>query len=88
MGLFGAIIRTTVNVVTLPVAVLKDALTLGNVAEAAEELTFYNTALSAQLTMDGEPTGLIAVNAAHVDALKAALTAYRAWGVNVFEEER
>lgn len=29
MSLFGAIVRTAVNVVTLPVAVAKDVLTLG-----------------------------------------------------------
>jgi hypothetical protein len=32
MKLFGQIIRTVVNVATLPVAVVKDALTLGGVA--------------------------------------------------------
>lgn len=29
MGLFGALIRTAVNVVTLPVAVVKDVVSLG-----------------------------------------------------------
>lgn len=29
MGLFGALVRTAVNVVTLPVAVVKDVVTLG-----------------------------------------------------------
>jgi len=29
MGLFGALVRTAVNVVTLPVAVAQDVLTLG-----------------------------------------------------------
>jgi hypothetical protein len=32
MGLFGAIIRTAVNVATLPVDVVKDVVTLGGVA--------------------------------------------------------
>jgi hypothetical protein len=32
MGLFGALVRTAVNVVTLPVAVAKDVITLGGVA--------------------------------------------------------
>lgn len=31
MSLFGAIVRTVVNTVALPVAVVKDVVTLGNV---------------------------------------------------------
>lgn len=31
MSLFGKIVRTTINVATLPVAVVKDTFTLGNV---------------------------------------------------------
>jgi hypothetical protein len=46
MSLFGALVRTAVNVATLPVAVAKDAVTLGGtitdersaVAEALERL--------------------------------------------------
>ena len=37
MGLFGALIRTTVNVVTLPVAVIKDVATLGGVCTGEDE---------------------------------------------------
>lgn len=33
MSLFGKIVRTVVNTVALPVAVVKDVVTLGNVTE-------------------------------------------------------
>ena len=36
MGLFGAIVRTVVNVATLPVAVTKDVLTLGGSLEGKD----------------------------------------------------
>ena len=32
MGLFGKLVRTAVNVATLPVAVVKDVVTLGGIA--------------------------------------------------------
>ena len=32
MSLFGKLVRTTINVVTLPVAVVKDAFTIGGIA--------------------------------------------------------
>jgi hypothetical protein len=34
MSLFGKIVRTAVNVATLPVALVKDGVTLGNAANA------------------------------------------------------
>jgi hypothetical protein len=37
MGLFGQIVRTVVNVATLPVAVTKDVFTLGGVATEQDE---------------------------------------------------
>ena len=37
MSLFGAIVRTVVNVATLPVAAVKDVVTLGGVATQQEE---------------------------------------------------
>lgn len=37
MGLFGALVRTAVNVVTLPVAVAADVVTLGGVANGRQE---------------------------------------------------
>lgn len=37
MGLFSAIVRTTVNVVLLPVAVAKDAFTLGGVCTGQQD---------------------------------------------------
>ena len=37
MSIFGAIVRTTINIVTLPVAVAKDVLTLGNCANCEED---------------------------------------------------
>ena len=36
MSLFGKLIRTTVNVITLPVAIVKDVVTLGGVATKGE----------------------------------------------------
>lgn len=36
MSLFGAIVRTAVNVATLPVAMAKDVLTLGNCANSQD----------------------------------------------------
>ena len=36
MKLFGQLIRTTVNIATLPVAVVKDAVTLCNFGEKSE----------------------------------------------------
>jgi len=39
MSLFGAIVKTVVNVVTLPVAVVKDVVTLGNIASGDEPYT-------------------------------------------------
>jgi len=33
MSLFGKLVRTTINVVTLPVEVVKDIVTLGNFGE-------------------------------------------------------
>ena len=44
MSLFGAIVRTAVNVVALPIAVAKDAITLGNVAHP-ERGTFTEQAV-------------------------------------------
>lgn len=37
MGLFGKIVATAVNVATLPVAVAKDVITLGNCANSQED---------------------------------------------------
>ena len=37
MGLFGALIRTVVNVATLPVAIVKDVVTMGGVAVDRDE---------------------------------------------------
>ena len=37
MSLFGAFVRTVVNVATLPVAVVKDVVTLGGVAMCKEK---------------------------------------------------
>jgi hypothetical protein len=37
MGLFGKIVATVVNVATLPVAVVKDVVTLGGVASDQRE---------------------------------------------------
>lgn len=37
MGLFGALVRTAVNVVSLPVAVVKDVATLGGVCTGEDE---------------------------------------------------
>lgn len=37
MTLFGAIVKTVVNVATLPVAVVKDVVTLAGVATGKEE---------------------------------------------------
>jgi hypothetical protein len=34
MGLFGKLVATAINVATLPVAVAKDVITLGNAANA------------------------------------------------------
>jgi hypothetical protein len=34
MGLFGKLVATTINVATLPVAFVKDIITLGNAANA------------------------------------------------------
>jgi len=34
MGLFGKIVATAINISTLPVAVVKDVVTLGNAANA------------------------------------------------------
>lgn len=39
MSLFGAIVKTVVNVATLPVAVVKDVVTLGNIASGDEPYT-------------------------------------------------
>lgn len=39
MSLFGAIVKTVVNIVTLPVAVVKDVVTLGNIASGDEPYT-------------------------------------------------
>jgi hypothetical protein len=39
VSLFGAIVKTVVNVVTLPVAVVKDVVTLGNIASGDEPYT-------------------------------------------------
>ena len=39
MNLFGAIVKTVVNVATLPVAVVKDIVTLGNIASGDEPYT-------------------------------------------------
>ena len=36
MSLFGKIVRTTINVVTLPVAVTKDVFTLGGISTKGE----------------------------------------------------
>ena len=36
MGLFGKIVATTINVATLPVAVAKDVVTLGNASNAGD----------------------------------------------------
>jgi hypothetical protein len=41
MGLFGALIRTTVNVVTLPVSVVADIVTLGDAG--GDEAGTYTT---------------------------------------------
>lgn len=37
MGLFGKIVKTLVNVAGLPVAVVKDAVTLGNIASGDDQ---------------------------------------------------
>ena len=37
MGLFGKIVSTAVNVATLPVALVKDVVTLGGVASSQSE---------------------------------------------------
>lgn len=39
MGLFGKLVSTAVNVVTLPVAVAKDVVTLGNVGDRKGSFT-------------------------------------------------
>lgn len=39
MGLFGAIVRTVVNTATLPVAIVKDACTLGGTLTDEESET-------------------------------------------------
>lgn len=44
MSLFGALVRTAVNVVTLPVAVVKDVVTLGGVA-TGEDKTYIEKKL-------------------------------------------
>ena len=44
MSLFGQLVRTAVNMVTLPVAVAKDAVTLGNVGRP-EQGTFTKQAI-------------------------------------------
>lgn len=36
MGLFGKLVSTAINVATLPVAVAKDVITLGNCANAGD----------------------------------------------------
>lgn len=43
MGLFGKIIATAVNVATLPVAVAKDVVTLGNAANAGSGRGSYTS---------------------------------------------
>jgi len=40
MGLFGKLVATAINVATLPVAVAKDVVTLGNAANSASERSF------------------------------------------------
>ncbi len=37
MSLFGKLVRTTINLATLPVAVVKDAVTLGGVASEQDK---------------------------------------------------
>jgi hypothetical protein len=37
MSLFSAIVKTTINVATLPVAVVKDIVTMGGVANGRDE---------------------------------------------------
>ena len=37
MGLFSALVKTAIETVTLPVAIAKDVLTLGNVGAIMEE---------------------------------------------------
>ena len=39
MKLFGQIVRTIVNVATLPIAVVKDVVTMGNCASSDEPYT-------------------------------------------------
>jgi hypothetical protein len=39
MSMFGKLIRTAVNVVALPVEVVKDVVTLGNIASGDESYT-------------------------------------------------
>lgn len=39
MSLFGKLVKTVVNVATLPVAVVKDVVTLGNVASGNDTYT-------------------------------------------------
>jgi hypothetical protein len=39
MSLFAAIVRTTINVATLPVAVVKDVVTLGKIGSSEKPYT-------------------------------------------------
>jgi predicted amino acid-binding ACT domain protein len=53
MSIFGALVRTAVNVVTLPVAAVKDVFTLGGVATCKPES--YTSEKLKQIKREAEP---------------------------------